>query len=1180
MNKTILKEFAIASRNELIDKIKTKLSLFYVDEKFLSTKNGDIYELSNELHSLKLSEEEFKKRELLINRINELGIEQVIEESAYTWFNRLVAIRYMEIHDFLPLGKNNESLGIRVLSSQDNTPNPEILKFNNLIDTRVDIDFDKNKYSKLSTDNEKFKYVIQLVCNKLKNVFPDIFGNYTDYIDILIPENMLSESGFIYKMIKELSIENFEKVEIIGWLYQYYISEKKDEVFKELKSGKKVEKKNIPAATQIFTPDWIVKYMVENTLGRYTSNEFKKTLKYYDFVKTEDETMKNISEIKFIDPCCGSGHILVYAFELFYKIYEYNGYSKKDIVSLILQNNLYGLDIDDRAGQLSILSVLLKAREYDRNLFSSDVIKKLHITSIKDSNSNLKDNLIYLLNNQKNIDEYQKIVDQYTNAKEIGSLLICECIDSESLINNINKDNIFSSDSLKLIDIIKCNEILSKKYDVVVTNPPYMGNRGMDKKLDEYIKKHYSNFKTDMFSAFIKQAYNLTNENGYYALITQPTFLFISSFEKVREHLIENNNIISLLHMGRGIFGIDFGSCSFIARKKINKNFIGNYYKLNKRTFQYIKSEDIEKLFLTAKSDSSFSFDFDSYTNENDEIDYSDIDNKKMIIKYTSDQSNFNKIPSYPFAYWISDNFIDVFSNKKLSDYGVACVGLQTSDNKRFLREWYEVDFNKIGFGIKNIDDSVKSKKKWFPYNKGGDYRKWFGNCMEIVNWENDGAEIREYNNYLNSTRSSNIGIANTQYYFKESGTWGLVSSAKFSVRYSPVGAVFDTGGSSLFSNDILKYLIGLLNTNLTQEIMHIQNPTLNFQPGNVSNIPVIIKDKEIIEGIVDENISLAKEDWDSYETSWDFTTHPLLKYNYKTLSECYKLYCDECDKRKEQMKYNETKLNERFINIYQLNDEISSEVSDKDITLSSNNELRDIKSFISYSVGCMFGRYSLDTNGLIYAGGDFDLDDYKKYIPDVDNIIPISDSNEIYFNDDIVGKFKDFLTNVFGKENLQANLDYIAEVLGKKGIESSEDTIRKYFVNDFYNDHLKIYMKKPIYWMFDSGKKNGFKCLVYMHRYNKKLVSMIRVNYLHKTQDAYERIFNETKEKLESNELTVQERKMLSNKLSDLNNKITELNSYYEKVAHYADKMIEINLDDGIKDNYEKFSDILFKIK
>lgn len=1212
MDKTILKKFAIESRQDLMEKIRNKIKTFYVDEEFKSEQKGDLYILSNEKHSLNLTNDEYKKRELLIKRIRELSLAQVIEEASYTWFNRIIAIRYMEINDVLPLTKDNQSLGIRVLSSKDNTPDPEILKFTNLVNTDLDIDFKKEKYLELKDDNEKFKYVLLLVCKKLGKVIPQVFDGVTDYIDILIPDNLLNDTGFVTKIINEVPEDNYNQVEIIGWLYQYYNQTEKDRVI----SAKKAYKKNeIPYATQLFTPDWIVKYMVENSLGRYwiehngdgalypsdnlypsnnlyPSSSITSNWKYFikDNIENKEDKL-NPTEITFIDPCCGSGHILVYAFEVFYQIYFKSGFNKNDIPELILKNNLYGLDIDDRAGQLSILSVLLKAREYDKNIFNKEVVKNLNIMSIQESNTISEISIDNITTN--NIKEQAKyLIDNFRNAKEIGSLLILENYDYSELKKIINEDMTIFGIELKekLIPIIKIAEILSKKYDIVVTNPPYLNNSVMSSTLKKYLEKKYKDSKTDLCTTFME--INFIKNDGFLAIINQHSWMFLSSFLKLRNKILSNKNIVTMIHLGAHAFeeigGEVVQTVSFIMKNKKN-----NRYSLFIRLINVDNPKQKEIKYLETINGNN-----DNYI-------------------YLKDAKNFLDIPGNPIAYWISDNFIKCFKNKTLSEYGVACVGLQTSDNKRFLREWFEIDNNKIGFNKSNIKESVESKKKWFPYNKGGGYRKWYGNCLEVVNWENDGFEIREYNNYLNSSRSSNIGIANTQYYFKESGTWGLVSSTKFSVRYSPVGAIFDTGGSSLFSDNKLKYLIGLLNTNVVQEIMHIQNPTLNFQPGNVAKIPVIVENEEIINKIVEDNITISKDDWDSFETSWDFKGHPLIKnmtgqyirdLNEKSNFYLFSVFDDwnhKTEIRFNKLKENEEKLNEIFIDIYGLKDELTPEVEGKDITIRKADKEREIKSLISYAVGCMFGRYSLDKEGLIYAGGDFDeiykkckktdggwagvglanykvLNDNRQEIDlsfevDNDNVIPITD--EAYFSDDIVERFKTFISVVYGEKTLNENLDFIAETLGKKGTETSEDTIRRYFVNDFFNDHVKTYQKRPIYWLFDSGKKNGFKALVYMHRYNENLIPKVRLDYLHRMQTTYEKLLVDVNDKLTS-ELSMTYKKEAQKRQADLNAKLQEIREYDEKIAHIANQRISIDLDDGVKVNYAKFEDVLAKVK
>ena len=1211
MDKAILKKFAIESRKDLMEKIKNKINTFYIDEEFKKEQKGEIYVLSNEKHSLSLTNEEYQKRELLIKRIKELSLEQVIEEAAYTWFNRIIAIRYMEINDYLPLTKDNQSLGIRVLSSKDNTPDPEILKFTNLINPDLDIDFKKEKYVELKDDNEKFKYVLLLVCKKLGRVIPQVFDGITDYIDILIPDNLLNDTGFITKIINEVPEDNYNQVEIIGWLYQYYNQTEKDRVI----SAKKAYKKNeIPYATQLFTPDWIVKYMVENSLGRYwiehngdgalypsdnlypsnnlyPSSSITSNWKY--FIKDNIENKKdklNPTEITFIDPCCGSGHILVYAFEVFYQIYLKSGFNKNDIPELILKNNIYGLDIDDRAGQLSILSVLLKAREYDKNIFNKEVVRNLNIMSIQESNTISEISIDNITTN--NIKEQAKyLIDNFRNAKEIGSLLILENYDYSQLEKNINNDETIFGIELKekLIPIIKIANILSQKYDIIVTNPPYMNTTSMSINLKDYITNNYLDYKYDLFSAFIIRNTLFTNNRSYIGFMTPYVWMFISSYEKLRNYIIDNLNISSLIQFEySALEEATVPICSFVLNKDIKGQ--GVYFRLT----DYKGGMTIqEQKYLELNSENKF---------------------------YITNVKNFKKILGSPIVYWATENYINIFNNSTiLKTDGDTRQGMATSDNNRFLRYWYEVNRHKLGFNMKNSEEAKESKKKWFPYNKGGYYRKWYGNMDYVINYENDGYEVKE--NAKSLYNSVTRTIKSISEYFKPSLSWSKISSGKISFRYYPNGFIFDVAGCCIFYKDekMMLYQNGFLNSNVASSILSMISPTLNYEAGHIAILPIIKNENYIdcIIEIVKENIDLAKKDWDSFETSWDFKGHTLIKnmtgqyirdLNEKPNFYLFSVFDDwkrKTEIRFNKLKENEEKLNEIFIDIYGLKDELTPEVEDKDITIRKADMEREIKSLISYAVGCMFGRYSLDKEGLIYAGGDFDetykkckktdggwagvsLSNYKvlndngqeidlSFEVNNDNVIPITD--EAYFSDDIVERFKTFISVVYGEKTLNENLDFIAETLGKKGTETSEDTIRRYFVNDFFNDHVKTYQKRPIYWLFDSGKKNGFKALVYMHRYNENLIPKVRLDYLHRMQTTYEKLLVDVNDKLTS-ELSMTDKKEAQKRQADLNAKLQEIKEYDEKIAHMANQRISIDLDDGVKVNYEKFKDVLAKIK
>lgn len=1156
MDKAILKKFAIESRQELMDKVRSKINLFYVDEEFNSEQKGDIYILSNEKHSLSLTNDEFKKRELLIKRIKELSFEQVIEEAAYTWFNRIIAIRYMEINDMLPLTRDNQALGIRVLSSRDNTPDPEILKFTNLMNPELDIEFKKEKYVELKDDNEKFKYVLLLICKKLGRVIPQVFDGITDYIDILIPDNLLNDTGFITKIVNEVPESNFNQVEIIGWLYQYYNQVEKDRVI----SAKKTYKKNeIAYATQLFTPDWIVKYMVENSLGKYWLEHSEKSSiseKWKYFIKDDikEGNKENPSEIKFIDPCCGSGHILVYAFEIYYQIYLQNGYKKNEIPEMILKNNLYGLDIDDRAGQLSILSIILKAREYDKNIFNKEIIRNLNILSIQESNL-ISESLLDNISSENNRKNAEYLIDKFKNAKEIGSLLTIEDNDYNKLEEEIvNNTTIFGIELReKLLPIIKVANILNLKYNIVVTNPPYMNTTSMNNNLKNYITERYPDFKYDLFSAFIVRNSYLSNANGYMGFMTPYVWMFISSYEKLRRYIIDKLNISSLIQLEySALEEATVPICTFVLNKKNGEK--GNYFRLT-------------------------DFKGGMTVQENK---YLEINEKKNECWYKTNTENFKKIPGSPIVYWASESYFNIFKESAiLKTDGDTRQGMATSDNNRFLRYWYEVENKKLGFNMKNAEEALKSQKKWFPYNKGGYFRKWYGNMDYVINYENDGYEVKEYAKslYNSVTRT----IKSISEYFKESISWSKISSGSIAFRYYPNGFIFDVAGCCIFYKDkkTMYYQNAFLNTNVAGSILSMISPTLNYEAGHIAILP-IIKDEKNLDNIIElvkENIKISKDDWDSFETSWDFVKHPLLKPMSKvsTIRDSIANWNTYTYQQRSLLKHNEEELNKIFIDIYGLNNELTPEVDDKDITIRKEDKVRDIKSFISYAVGCMFGRYSLDEEGLVYAGGDFDIDRYKTFKADNDNIIPITD--EAYFGDDIVERFKEFIKTVYGDNTFNENMNFIAEALGKKGTETSEETIRRYFVNDFFNDHVKMYQKRPIYWLLDSGKKNGFKALIYMHRYNENLIPKARLDYLHRVQTTYEKLLSDVNYKL-TTDLSMIDKKEAKNRQTDLIAKLQEIKEYDEKIAHIANQRISIDLDDGVKVNYEKFKDILAKIK
>lgn len=1180
MDKGVLRNFAINARNDLEERIENKINSYFIAEKFTVEQRGDLYYLKSNNHSLTLSSSEFEKRELLIKRIDELTLERVIEEAAYTWFNRLIAIRYMEIHDYLPLTKDNLGLGIRVLSSINNEVSPEILKYQNLINTKIDIKFNKNIFEKLKTENDKFKYVLNLIIDKIKIVIPQVFGGVTDYVDTLLPENLLNDDSFIHNLILDIPETYFDDVEIIGWLYQYYNQTKKDEVISSRKTYKTHE---IPYATQLFTPDWIVKYMVQNSLGKYwienshTNNE--DLIKSWKYLIKENIVLKNnkISpeEITFIDPCSGSGHILVYAFDLLYQIYLTSGYPSQIIPSLIINKNLFGLDIDDRAGQLSILSILLKSREIDKDIFNKPESRNLNILSIQELKKVDEYSMLSLPEEYQN--KISELIKEFSNAKEIGSLSKGVEKDYTKLLDYINKTDFIVKSNLenKLTNIISQNKILTKKYDVIVTNPPYITNKYLSDLLKETLKTNYEDGTADLFAAFILRCSMFAHEKSYISLMTPNVWMFLPSYNRLRNAMLNYNSLKDLVYLNKGSFfqeaTVDIIAFTFNKNVDNNKTLFVNLDEFEAN----LTSQ--EKGFLKIVNESN---------------------SPQKIVK---SKDFFLQLPRSPLAFWISDTVKNAFQEKPLSEYGEAKQGIATANNNRFLRFWYEIDYRDFSL----VDNINKTKYKWYPYNKGGAYRKWYGNFDYVVNWQNDGFEIK---NYRNSSGKLLSRPQNLDFMFKEGITWTLLSSSYFGVRYLPAGFVSDINGMAYFSKDKTKtnYLLGFFSTKVMEHLLMALNSTFAFQSGDIMKTPIIISQEKIndVTKIVSTNIELSQKDWDLYETSWNFQVHPLIfesrisHFGRKgeqdhLIENLFEHLKTSINMRFEKLKENEEELNKVFINIYNLQKELSYKVEDKNVTLTKIFESSNVvpleikgnkyiktkedvvKSFISYFVGCLFGRYSLDQDGIVFAGGNFNYGDYKKFKPLKDNIIPITDNK--YFAEDIVYKFLEFIEILFSKETLNENVEFIANTLGKKDLETDVETIRRYFINDFYRDHVQTYKKKPIYWLFNSGKDDGFKGLMYIHRYDENLIPKIRLDYVHAMQNIYQRELEEVKYKL-STDLVLTEKKNLQDREVDLNKKIVELNNYDELIAHAANQRITLDLDDGIDVNYDKLKELLAK--
>lgn len=1163
MNKTALKTFATNARRELLKKVEARAIKIGITED--NIKKADI-ESSDAIFidGRQLSKEEKTQRDRLIDRINQIGLKQVMEEVAYTWFNRFTALRYMEVNDYLPTK-------VRVLSSTNaDSIEPDMLKEA----LSLDLDLDKEYIYELKMNNsseELFKYLIIKHCNDLNRYMPFMFETIDDYTEILFPEGLLATDSFIRYMTNTEIIpeENWKEIEVIGWLYQYYIAEEKDQVFANLKKNIKITKDTLPAATQLFTPNWIVRYMVENSLGRiwiesYPESRLKSEWKYYlDEAEQEDNVIKQLEEIRyknvnpeeitFLDPCCGSGHILVYAFDVFYDMYLEKGYVESEIPQLILEKNLFGLDVDDRAAQLASFAVMMKARGKSRRVFRKAIHPNIY--AIQESNW-LTDEIIHHVSkdNAQVKDVLTTIRDTFLDAKEVGSLIHVESsLDFDFLEQHLHKYKDDSMDLFEMIvrqeveeripQLIKQSLILRQKYDVTCTNPPYMGAKSMNKKTADFCKNLYPNSKSDLGTVFMERGLEFTKYGGMVSLINPPAWMFIITYEKLRKFLVEEKNIVNMLHLGRGVFGPDFGTTSFVFRNVKNPNFISSYKRLFLRQGSVDSNEQKQKWFFS------------------------------NIGNFSIKQQKFTLIPSTPIAYWLSERYFEIYkSSKLLLDVSDLKQGIATADNNRFLRYWFEPNYLKISLNSSSSEEATLSKKKWFPYNKGGAFRKWYGNFDYVINWENDGLELKEFKSSV---------IRNPQYQFKRSITWSLTNSSYFGARIRPEGSLFDTNGMSLFtSKDEENYILAFLCSKVSTELMKVSNPTLASQIGDVGRMPIIYSNdhKAEINRIVNENISISKRDWDSTEISWDFKKHPFLFESIKNekIINTFQNWNQQLEVDFDTLKKNEEELNRIFINIYGLKGELSHEVSPENITINKANLEKDIKSFISYAIGCSFGRYSLDENGLVYAGGKFDPSRYRTLVVDKDNILPVLPGT--YFEDDIVSRFVEFVRVTFGDKTLSENLEFVANALGRKKDESTKETLRRYFLNDFYKEHVKTYNKRPIYWLFTSGKEKAFNCLIYMHRYDKTTLSRIRTDYLH---DYQVRLDAEKKDLIDiiEGESTAKEISDAKKELKSLDKKIEELKAYDELLHHMADMQIEIDLDDGVKVNYEKFKGLVAKI-
>lgn len=1157
MNKTALKNFAIWARKKLISDITYSAGLLAVNENSIgeplpqSRSDLQLFDIGTKDYA-EVKGERISQRNSLVSAIRakaeeldnyKVAFEYIVEEVAYTWFNRMIAIRFMEVNGYLP---------IRVLSSESGKHEPDIVT--TPFDAGLEFTGEESGRIYELRDNNRLEELFRMLfireCNHLHDILPELFEATNDYSELLLSLSYTDKDGVVFHLVNDISEDDFNiekegQVEIIGWMYQYYNTEPKDKVFAALKKNVKITKENIPAATQLFTPHWIVRYMVENSLGRlwiegHPDDDLRQCWEYYlDEAEQEPQVQAQLEEIRagcreispedirIIDPCMGSGHILVYAFDVLMQIYSAQGYSERDAAKLIVEKNLWGLDIDRRAYQLAYFAVMMKARQYNRRILTSGIKPNLFV--IDDNRALTPEIIEYIADGDSKIAaDLRSISNDLTNAREYGSIINVQPVDFSGLIERIGV--IAQSDELNLIAMenkrIACEKILplvnqaqalSQKYDVVCTNPPYMGGSGMNSVLSEYVKRCYSEAKSDLFAALIIKCLEFTKQNGYSSLVTMQSWMFLSSFEEMRTKLLTLNTLTTLMHMENMVMGIAFGTAVSVFRKGAVKGYKG--------TYNQIKLADIEN----AKPKS-----FPVAGNR--------------FAQVSSD--NFSKIPGMPVAYWVSEKFADVFKNEKLYKYSISPSQNVTGNNDRFVRKFWELSNVKVG-----------GRDEWIFYAKGGGFRKWWGNLLDIVNWTPTARYIYQHGDGHHASQ-----IINKDYWYRKGITWGLITSSIPSFRVMPEGATFDKGGSTIIvEREVYNYALGLLNSKVFLVVAKALNPTLNFQVKDICSLPLVISCLDVINSTVDKCIDISQVDWDSFETSWDFKTHPLLK-PVPLISEAFAQWSDECEKRFTRLKSNEEELNRIFIDIYGLQDELTPEVEEKDVTVRRADLTRDIKSLVSYAVGCMFGRYSLDSEGLAYAGGDWDGSKYKTFIPDPDNCIPVTD--EEYFRDDIVVRFVDFIRTVYGADTLEENLTFIADALGTRG-NTSRERIRNYFLNDFIKDHIKMYQKRPIYWMFDSGKQNGFRALVYMHRWNADTTGNVRVEYLHKLQRIYENEIRQSQDIVETG--SGREVSAAQKRIEKLTKQLKETHDFDEKIAHLALSRIDIDLDDGVKVNYEK---------
>jgi SAM-dependent methyltransferase len=1171
MNKAKLKTYAPQARKDFIAAVTARAHRLGLAESngqlqiAPAEKNGELVIIAGQSWPAMIS----RQRDNLIRLIQKHGFAQTIENVAYTWFNRFAALRYMEIHDYL-------THGYRVLSNRAGGL-PEILGAAPELAQHGDLPGLKPERAielKLAGDQDGELYRMTLIaqCNALSNAMPFLFEKIDDETELLLPDNLLLTDSVVAKLVEAIPEEDWSQVEIIGWLYQFYISEKKDQVI-----GKVVKSEDIPAATQLFTPNWIVQYLVQNSIGRLwlmanPGSTLKSQWPYYiepaeqtpevqaqldaliQARMAEDGGSLNPESLTVLDPACGSGHILVEAYELLKAIYLERGYQPRSIPRLILEKNLFGLDIDDRAAQLAGFALLMKARADDRRLLDNP--PTLNVLALQENKGLDADELAQALSGYAALTRptITSLLETFAHAKTFGSLIQIP-VELKVQLPDIEEDlqqAIQSGDllaqvaALELLALVRQARILGMQFDAVVANPPYMGSKGMNAVLKDYAKRAFPDSKSDLFAMFIERGFAWCKPMGYNSMVTMQSWMFLSSFETMREKLLKERTLSCMVHMGNGVMGIAFGTAA--------TTFLNQHVNDYASSFSYCDNDNLT---------------------EQDIPEQFPVQNARLK---TAKPDDFKKISGSPIAYWVSAALRKAFETKiSFEQFGTPRQGLGTGNNARFTRYWFEVSIQKIYFNSKNCEEALQSGRKWFPYTKGGGFRKWYGNELDIVNWENDGVEIRD------ALKGMNPNIPRSEeHYFKPGITWGLITSAEFSARYSKQGAIFDVGGSKAMpSRENTFPALGLLNSKISAAFLRTLNPTLNFQVGDIKRIPIINFSKiASVSSVVEQAVNIAKNDWNGSETSWDFSNNLLINNKQKLLETSYLKWEKQNCEAIAKMRCLEEENNSLFIEAYGLQEELSPEVPEEQITLVRADKEKDCQRLISYAIGCMMGRYSLDEPGLIYAHAGnvgFDPTRYSTFPADADGIVPITD--ELWFEDDAANRIREFLLAVWGTESLEENLAWLAESLGQKANETPQETIRRYLAGSFFKDHLQTYKKRPIYWLFSSGKQGAFQALVYLHRYHEGTLARMRAEYVvpltGKIQSRIEML-----EKDAAAAPSNAARNKLSKDIEKLKKKHVELLAYDEKLRHYADLRIQLDLDDGVKVNYGKFGDLLAEVK